>query len=233
MLKHVFDGLIVLSPSVKRTLIDVLYRLMTRLDRDGDMVFMNYGFADHAPNGGGVALRPEDERDRCCIQLYHHLAGEIDLEEKDVLEVGSGRGGGASYVARYLRPRSYVGMDRCAAAVAFSASQHAAPGLAFREGDAEALPFPDASVDVVLNVESSHGYGSLPRFFGEVRRVLRPGGRFLYTDHRAPHQLDAGRAEIAAAGFTIERETEITPNVLAALGYAALSRRKQRATTGT
>ena len=218
MLKHAFDAAIALSPAVKRGLIDVLYRILTRLDRDADMVFMNYGYA-HPDANDALALRPEDERDRCCIQLYHHLAGEIDLRASDVLEVGSGRGGGASYIARYLRPRSYVGLDRCASAVAFSAAQHAAPGLTFREGDAEALPFPDASFDVVLNVESSHGYGSLERFFAEVRRVLRPGGWFLYTDHRGPHQLDAWRAEIRASGLALERETEITENVVAALDH--------------
>lgn len=218
MLKQVFDGLIVMSPAVKRTMIDVLYRIMTRLDRDADMVFMNYGYAPL--NGdGALALRPEDERDRCCIQLYHHLAGEIGLAGKDVLEVGSGRGGGASYVARYLRPRSYIGMDRCAAAVEFCADHHAVPGLRFCEGDAEALPFPDASFDVVLNVESSHGYGSLEGFFAEVMRVLRPGGWFLYTDHRGPQQLDAWRQQIRRSGMEIVREMEITENVVAALDH--------------
>jgi SAM-dependent methyltransferase len=217
MLKQSFDAAVRLSPALKRAMIGGLYRIMTRLDRDADMVFMNYGFALPGENGDGLALRPEDERDRCCIQLYHHLAGEIDLGGKDVLEVGSGRGGGASYVARYLRPGAYLGMDRCASAVDFCSSHHSASGLSFRQGDAEALPFPDASFDVVLNVESSHGYGSLPGFFAGVRRVLRPGGWFLYTDHRAPDQLAAWRGDIAASGLELERETEITANVLAAL----------------
>ncbi|HSU13749.1 class I SAM-dependent methyltransferase [Longimicrobium sp.] len=217
MLKRAFDAALAISPAAKRAMIGLLYRILSRVDRDADMVFMNYGFAVPGTNGGGLALRDEDEADRYCIQLYHHLAGEIELVGKDVLEVGSGRGGGASYIARYLGPRSYVGVDRCAAAVEFCARHHAVPRLAFRAGDAEALPFPDASFDVVLNVESSHGYGSMERFLGEVRRVLRPRGHFLYTDHRGPHQLDEWRAQIRGSGLDVLRETEITPNVLEAL----------------
>ena len=36
-------------------------------------------------------------------QLYHYVAAAVDLDGEKVLEVGSGRGGGASYVARLLQ----------------------------------------------------------------------------------------------------------------------------------
>lgn len=216
MLKRTFDAVIRTSPAARRTLINLLYRIMTRLDREADMVFMNYGYAD--PSGGPEPpLRAEDEADRCCIQLYHHLAAEAALGGKDVLEVGSGRGGGACYLARYMAPRTLVGVDRCDSAVRFCISHHAAPGLSFRVGDAEALPFGDERFDVVVNVESSHGYGSLARFLCEVKRVLRPGGLFLYTDHRGPHQVEAWRAELHASGLRVLRETDITAHVLEAL----------------
>ncbi|SVD50227.1 uncharacterized protein METZ01_LOCUS403081 [marine metagenome] len=35
-------------------------------------------------------------------QLYHYVAASVDLDGKKVLEVGSGRGGGANYVTRVL-----------------------------------------------------------------------------------------------------------------------------------
>ena len=35
-------------------------------------------------------------------QLYHYVAAAVDLDGKKVLEVGSGRGGGANYVTRVL-----------------------------------------------------------------------------------------------------------------------------------
>ena len=71
------------------------------------------------------------------------------------------------------------------------------PGLAFEVGDAERMPFPDASFDAVVNVESSHCYPSMPAFLSEVRRVLRPGGHFLYADLRPRTDLPARRAELA------------------------------------
>ena len=41
-----------------------------------------------------VRLKSEDEKDRYPIQLYHHVASQINLKGLKVLEVGSGRGGG-------------------------------------------------------------------------------------------------------------------------------------------
>lgn len=216
MLKHAFDAAVKASPTLKRMLIARLYRTIAALARDADLVFMNYGYA---PLNGDrpLALREEDEANRFAIQLYHHVAGAVDLQGKTVLEVGSGRGGGASYVVRYLEPGSLTGVDRCEEAVEFCGRRHPVPGLAFRHGDAEALPFADGSFDAVINVESSHGYGSLPRFLAEVRRVLRPGGHFLYTDHRGDHEIDGWRGQLMASGLRMVREEEISANVVRAL----------------
>ena len=54
--------------------------------------------------------------------------------------------------------------------------------VAFVQGDSEALPFPNGSFDVVINVESSHTYPHFDRFAAEVWRVLRTNGTFLITD---------------------------------------------------
>src|SRR5207302_191357 len=79
------------------------------------------------------------------------------------------------------------------------------------------LPFEDESVDAILNVESSHCYGSLPAFFGEVCRVLKPGGVFLYADLHASENLEDWRARLLRSGMQLGAETDITSNVLAAL----------------
>jgi SAM-dependent methyltransferase len=163
------------------------------------MTCMNYGYAPLEGEMEAPGLHEREEAERHALQLYLHLAG------------------GAAYLARTLAPRRLVGLDRCEAAVEFCRRRHAVPGLEFRPGDAERLPFPDASFDVVLNVESSHGYGSVPRFLGEVRRVLRPGGVFLYTDHRNRWELDGWRGQIRESGLELLEETDITDNVVEAL----------------
>ncbi len=47
---------------------------------------MNYGWASLDPSDQALSLLPEDERNRYCIQLYHRVAGAIDLSGMDVLE---------------------------------------------------------------------------------------------------------------------------------------------------
>ncbi len=203
-------------PQVKRFLNKTWYQYLARADKDAHMLFMNYGFIDQRPGAPALALGPADEPRRLCIQLYARVAGAADLAGKDVLEIGCGRGGGSSFIMRYLRPRSMTGLDIAENAVAFCREYHRVPGLAFRQGDAEALALPDASFDVVVNVESSHCYGSMDQFVREVARVLRPGGYFLFTDHRPRGQLDRLRAQLGAQFQVLEAE-RITPGVLAAL----------------
>jgi ubiquinone/menaquinone biosynthesis C-methylase UbiE len=193
------------------------YTLITTGLRAGDSVtFLNFGHAALDGGGGGIRLRAEDQNDVFYVQLYHRVAGACDLRGKDVLEVGCGRGGGSSFIMRYLGPRSVTGIDFAAAAVRFCRRRHRIEGLAFLEGNAENLPFATESFDAVVNVESSHCYPSFERFLQEVSRVLRPGGDFLFADVRPPDQIAQMREQLAQV-FTIVEEECITPNVFRAL----------------
>jgi SAM-dependent methyltransferase len=79
------------------------------------------------------------------------------------------------------------------------------------------MPFDDHQFDVVMNVESSHCYPSLDAFFREVKRVLRPGGHFLYADLMLRERLPERRRMLDQAGLEIVQERNITSNVLASL----------------
>jgi hypothetical protein len=57
-----------------------------------------------------VPLQPGDEPNRPCIQLYHHVATQVALRGKNVLEVSCGHGGGAAYLGRALQPQSYTAL---------------------------------------------------------------------------------------------------------------------------
>ncbi len=203
-------------PAARRLLWKQVYRYLAGRYRDADWVYMNYGLAP-VEGAEPLDLDAADEPDRSWILLYHHVASAIDLRGSAVLEVGSGRGGGASFVQRTLGPATVVGLDISDTAVALCQTRHQVAGLSFQQGDAEALPFADASFDVVLNVESSHCYGSLPRFLAEVKRVLKPGGHFLYADFRGESDVATWLGDIAAAGFTELGRTDITARVLRAL----------------
>ena len=179
---------------------------------------MNYGYAflPDDPAGDPPALDPEEHAERFCLHLYHVVAAQTSLAGKRLLEVGSGRGGGTSYVHRRLGPAETVGVDLAASAVRFCQKVHGGiGGLSFRQADAAALPFPDGSFDAVLNVESSHGYPDVEAFYRQVYRVLRPGGHFLYTDYGRVAKPAAER--MARAGFVEIATRDITQNVLESL----------------
>lgn len=193
------------------------YELLAARVQTPDWAFMNYGYSPVAPARPGPALEPLDEADRLSIQLYDHTLGKADVSGTDVLEVGSGRGGGASYIARYRQPRTVTGLDFSERAVVFCNKHRQAPGLMFVLGDAQSMPFPDASFDAVVNVESSHCYPSVDRFLAEVDRVLRPNGSLFYADLRTLDGLATLRGQLAASPLTLQTLSDITENVLAAL----------------
>jgi fatty-acid O-methyltransferase len=172
------------------------YRYLTRRVSD-DVLFLNYSYEQDPPMA--LPLDTADEPNRYPIQLYHRTATQAgELAGKRVLEVGCGRGGGASYLTRALGPESYIGLDLNAAGIDFCRRRHQLPGLAFVHGNAENIPLPPESVDAVINIESSHCYAHFDRFLGEVARVLRPGGMFLYADFRL--QFECHRWEEMLAG---------------------------------
>jgi SAM-dependent methyltransferase len=205
-----------ISPRFKRLLWRHWYQYLAGY-RLADWRFMNYGYAAVDPSEEAVVLQPEDEPNRYAIQLYHRVAGAVELKGRDVLEVGCGRGGGSSFVKRYFHPQQMTGVDFSAKAVRFCGKHHRLDGLSFAHGDAEALPFGDESFDAVINVESSHCYGSMPAFLREVKRVLRPGGHFLFADVRAAEDRDRLRQQIEETGLTVLQHQDVTANVLEAL----------------
>ena len=214
------------SPPLKRWLWRYWYDLLAGRYQQADWTFMNYGYAPMHSAARELPLAKADEVHRYAIQLYEHVVSGVNLKDARVLEIGCGRGGGCSYLARYRQPQSVLGIDISPRAIAFCRRVHPVAGLAFQQGDAEALPCSSEAFDVVLNVESSHCYGSLPAFVDEVFRVLQPGGYFLWADLVSEERMAAARRQFAAAGFRCRDETVITPNVLRALDMDSAQRRE-------
>lgn len=73
---------------------------------------------------------------------------------------------------------------------------HAQTSSALVEGDALALPFPDRSVDAAVSGFALRNFVALRPVFGELARVVRPGGRVALLDVSRPEQpiLRAGHA---------------------------------------
>lgn len=94
-----------------------------------------------------------------------------------VLDVATGSGNAALAAARF--GCEVVGIDYVPALLARGRRRAEAEGLAIEllEGDAEAIPFPDASFDAVLSVYGSMFAPDHHRAAAELARVSRPGGR--------------------------------------------------------
>ena len=213
-----FKSVWVKFPSLNRPIWKLWYQYISGLDKEASVVFMNYGFADIDLNKK-IKLKPVDEKDRYSIQLYHHVASVVDLKGKDLLEVGCGRGGGSSYIMRYLKPKSIVGADFSNKAIEFCKNHYSVKGLLFCIAAAESLPFDDNKFDVVINVESSHCYMSMERFLSEVFRILKPCGYFILADFRYKKDINFLQKQLKHCGFELVTEENITQNVLRSLDF--------------
>lgn len=197
-------------------------RLLARADR---FVFMNHGYASRR-EGGRPWVRPGDRDDYFHMNLVRETLRGAPVDGRSVLDVGCGRGGACSYLVRYHRPALVRGLDFSASSIAFCRRRHRSPRLRFLRGDAHALPFDRCSFHVVTNVESSHCYPALERFFAEVSRVLKPRGFFCYADLMPPGHVAGVSRLLRRAGFRVRRSRDVTANVRLALERNATNLRR-------
>ena len=136
-------------------------------------------------------LTPED---LAPIDQFHIRGREATLElaraanldsTKRVLDVGSGVGGTSRCLAREFGCH-VTGVDLteeyCRAAAMLSDRIGLAALVEYRQGDATNLPFPDASFDVVWTEHVAMNIPDKPRLYGEMFRVLKPGGTLAIYD---------------------------------------------------
>jgi SAM-dependent methyltransferase len=107
---------------------------------------------------------------------WYALASEM-APGIDVLDIASGDGLGAAYLAAVAR--SVVGVDNDLRTVRGAAARHAALNLSFLAGSAIGIPLGDESVDLVVSFERLEGIAEEEQFIGEIVRVLRPHGRLM------------------------------------------------------
>ena len=192
------------------------YNLLARIDTKSELLFLNHGY-DRSLGTARLFIPADLEPFRYPIQLYDLLARRIVWRGKDALEVSSGLGGGAVWISRTYSPRSLTGLDIAAQAVRTCRSRYGHLGVSFEAGDAQAMPFADASFDIIINVESSLNYPDMAAFLHEVQRVLRPDGYFLFADYRSRSKIKLLRAMLASMPFEMLMLDDITPGILLGL----------------
>lgn len=188
---------------------------------------MNYGYALLSADGKMLAdLQEEQDRQEIfSIQLYHYTASVLSevtkMAGKTLVEVGSGRGGGLSFLTRNLKPAKAIGIDFSQNQVDFCNQRHSeVKGLKYVQGDAENLQavegIEEGTIDYVINVESSHCYGNIDKFFDGVNWMLRPDGLFFYTDFRGSSEMEQLNEKLKEH-FEVVNAENISHNVMHAL----------------
>jgi ubiquinone/menaquinone biosynthesis C-methylase UbiE len=143
-----------------------------------------------------VVLEQYDSRAKAYLSSAVHAHGadlermaELVGQRADAVALDMGCGGG--HVAFRLAPLvgKVVAYDLSASMVATvgaEARKRALENIVTQQGAAEALPYPDASFDVVATRYSAHHWHALPAGLAQMRRALKPGGMALFADVLSP-----------------------------------------------
>lgn len=126
------------------------------------------------------------------------LARMVELAQphgdERVLDIATGGGHTALAFAPHVREVVATDLtERMLATAEAFVRGRGATNITFKRADAEALPFEDASFDMVTVRIAPHHFPHPDAFIQEVARVLKPGGTFIFDDNVAPEddQLDA------------------------------------------
>src|SRR3984893_2230285 len=155
-------------------------------------------------------------RRRIIAGFLERICTELEKEQPHILDVGCGTGANLELLARF---GDAEGVDVSPGALDFCRQR----GLkSVRQGEAESLPFPDASFDLVTGLDVVEHLDDDVAGLKEMWRVLRPGGRallfvpafrFLWgvQDDISHHRRRYTRSELKRtaeqAGLTIDRAT--------------------------
>jgi SAM-dependent methyltransferase len=126
----------------------------------------------------------------CAAESFAGVANPFSLGSlepgEEVLDVGSGAGTDSLVAAQMVSPGGRVtGIDMTPEMLAKSrraAEEMGQENVEFLEADAEKLPFPDGSFDVVISNGVIDLIPDKDAVFSELHRVLRPGGRIQLAD---------------------------------------------------
>lgn len=147
------------------------------------------------------------------VRYFDDLSARLALDaDTRVLDVGSGTGGPAIHIAAATGCRM-TGVEITEVGVEVSRRLLDEAGLgdrvAFVQGDGMAMPFEDASFDAVISMNVMNVFEDKVALFREVRRLLRPGGRWAFLS--GTFDFDEGDDDIRRRmrrGYAIPQYTD-------------------------
>lgn len=156
---------------------------------------------------GGTAVNVREDH----LRRYRHIVAET--AGKKVLDAACGIGYGSEMLAETAA--KVVGIDLSLVALVYGRENYAADNLYWVKADAQNLPFPERSFEVVVSFETIEHLSRPEKFLAEIRRVLTPGGlAVISTPVKKSESLDkfhrfeftpAEFIQLISNYFTVER----------------------------
>lgn len=114
--------------------------------------------------------------------IGHTLLNRLpSLSPEVVLDLGCGTGYFAPLLSKQCKPQQLIGLDLAQGMLEYACQSRATTNTLWLCGDAEKLPLATNSVDLIFSSLAIQWCEDLPALFSEVARVLKPGGRFLFS----------------------------------------------------
>jgi SAM-dependent methyltransferase len=123
----------------------------------------------------------EDEAETACRRLVETLARSLPVGGT-IVDVGNGLGAQDAVIAEVTHPTRLVAVNITESQLVQGRDRLAAAAARPVVGDAVRLPLAEGSADGVISVEAAFHFRSRAAFYGEARRILRPGGVLAMSD---------------------------------------------------
>lgn len=116
--------------------------------------------------------------------LVDHCMEHVgDISNQLLLEVGCGNGANCKYISTLNETVNIIGIDLNEENLVIANESMGSPRTQFIHDDAQKLDhIEESSVDVLICIESALHYPDKNAFFKQIKRVLKPDGRFMVAD---------------------------------------------------
>lgn len=153
--------------------VERLYTMVNEKIGTSPVFFLNNGYSPAYPEFENLLFKHQ-------LSLYKKCIEGLDLDNKTVLEVGCGRGGGSKWISENYNVDMHgcditpVNVEVC--------KLNESENLHYKFGRADNLPYESESIDILISIEASQAFDDLGDFFKNSYFKIKDGGKIIIMD---------------------------------------------------